>query len=231
MKSGVYKIYNSVSGKTYIGSSENLNRRLKDHKSYLRINKHQNKHLQSAYNKYGKDAFEFTIIEYCEIYKLAEREQYWLDRIPLGKRYNKRKIVETNRGLIWTAEQKEKLKNRPTNKGKKLGSLIHDGSIKKGQRLSPRTEFKKGVDTWNKGTKGICKPNKTSYKPTYFELVSPDNILYTGYNLYRFSIEMELSYTSLQKVAFYKIKDNFNGWRLPKENEQYDGIGLWLDAA
>jgi hypothetical protein len=34
----------------------------------------------------------------------------------------------------------------------------------KGQRRSIETEFKKGVDTWNKNTKGIMKPNQTSFK-------------------------------------------------------------------
>ncbi len=34
----------------------------------------------------------------------------------------------------------------------------------KGKRYSPKTEFKKGHKTWNKGTKGICKPNSGSFK-------------------------------------------------------------------
>lgn len=35
--------------------------------------------MQKAWNKYGEDAFEFKIIEFCEVNKLNEREQYWID--------------------------------------------------------------------------------------------------------------------------------------------------------
>lgn len=54
-------------------------------------------------------------------------------------------------------------------------------AIKKGQRLSIATEIKKGdklalgikkESSWNSGTKGICKSNKTSFKPG--EHVSPE---------------------------------------------------------
>lgn len=38
--------------------------------------------------------------------------------------------------------------------------------IKKGQRFPEYwKEAMKGRDVWNKGTKGLCKPNKTSFKP------------------------------------------------------------------
>jgi len=36
--------------------------------------------------------------------------------------------------------------------------------LQKGQHRSPRTEFKKGHISWCKGTKGLVKPNKGSFK-------------------------------------------------------------------
>lgn len=79
--SGVYGILNKVTGKIYVGSSIHVGVRWTDHKSELNYNKHKNVHLQRAWNKYGKDAFVFFIIEYSEAEDLIQREQYWIDRL------------------------------------------------------------------------------------------------------------------------------------------------------
>lgn len=54
---GIYKIINLKNNKIYFGSSNNLYKRSADHFSALRKGKHENKHLQSAFNKYGEDSF------------------------------------------------------------------------------------------------------------------------------------------------------------------------------
>lgn len=43
--------------------------------------------------------------------------------------------------------------------------LRQSGQFKKGQRSSPGTEFKKGQASWNKGTNGVMRANRTSFKP------------------------------------------------------------------
>jgi group I intron endonuclease len=58
----IYKIENIVNGKVYIGQAGNWKRRKRDHLSYLKHNKHPNKHLQSSWNKYGEQAFTFTLL-------------------------------------------------------------------------------------------------------------------------------------------------------------------------
>lgn len=63
MKSGIYKIENKVNGKVYIGSSNSIKRRWQKHKALLRHGKHQNSHLQAAWDKYGEDNFSFSVIE------------------------------------------------------------------------------------------------------------------------------------------------------------------------
>ena len=60
---GIYKITCTANGKFYIGSSVNLKRRHYKHFHQLRTNTHPNKHMQSAYNKYGSETFIFEIIE------------------------------------------------------------------------------------------------------------------------------------------------------------------------
>lgn len=52
--SGVYEIRNTLNNKRYIGSSINIYRRWRDHKRMLNLSVHPNKHLQSAWNKYGE---------------------------------------------------------------------------------------------------------------------------------------------------------------------------------
>jgi hypothetical protein len=59
----------------------------------LRGNRHPNRHLQSAWNKYGAQAFKFEVLEIVPKDRLTAREQYWLDlhRVDLGlKVYNMR---------------------------------------------------------------------------------------------------------------------------------------------
>lgn len=60
---GIYKILNTVNGKFYIGSTNNLRKRLYEHYRELNLGTHTNKHLQAAWIKYGKEGFKFQILE------------------------------------------------------------------------------------------------------------------------------------------------------------------------
>lgn len=92
--SGIYCIENITNHKTYIGSSKNIYQRLLKHFALLRHNKHQNAHLQSAWNKYGENSFRWFILELCDSIKLAEKEQYCIDLF--GAEYNITRIIERN---------------------------------------------------------------------------------------------------------------------------------------
>lgn len=74
MKAGIYIIYNVINGLKYIGQSVNVKHRLELHKCDLKHNRHSNIHLQSAYNKYGKEGFVFKIVLNCEIFMLDALE-------------------------------------------------------------------------------------------------------------------------------------------------------------
>jgi group I intron endonuclease len=54
---GIYKIINKVTGQCYVGQSQRVKKRLKEHFRLLRGNKHTNPRLQNAYNKYGAENF------------------------------------------------------------------------------------------------------------------------------------------------------------------------------
>lgn len=79
MISGIYSIINKTNGKKYIGSSMDVNRRVKRHLYDLKRGKHHNAYLQRSYDKHGKESFEFIILEETE--NLFERELFWIENI------------------------------------------------------------------------------------------------------------------------------------------------------
>ena len=87
MAQGIYKIINVVNNKFYVGSTVNVSRRRARHFSELRNNKHNNKYLQAAWNKYGEKAFIFIVVEEVESKdKLLTVENFWLKE-HVGKEY------------------------------------------------------------------------------------------------------------------------------------------------
>lgn len=77
---GIYKITNTLDNKIYIGSAHNITVRWNTHKRELRTNTHDNKYIQTVYNKIGDGNFLYEIIEKVEIEEtLLDVEQKWLD--------------------------------------------------------------------------------------------------------------------------------------------------------
>lgn len=84
--SGVYCIKNTVNGKVYIGSSRNMPYRKTNHFYLLNKNIHNNRHLQFAYNKYGRENFIFIVLENIVESRLLIREQHWMDKLKASDR-------------------------------------------------------------------------------------------------------------------------------------------------
>ena len=70
----IYKITNLINGKSYIGQTNNFQRRMREHQ-----NTKDNYAIHLAIQKYGKDAFSYEIIEHCNDDILDEREIYWIN--------------------------------------------------------------------------------------------------------------------------------------------------------
>jgi group I intron endonuclease len=92
MKTGIYAIKNLANGKVYVGQSVNLDKRKQNHFWALEYGNHFNSHLQKAFNKYGKNNFEFHILEETEEGLLDVQERLWIkhyksNRIEFG--YNR----------------------------------------------------------------------------------------------------------------------------------------------
>lgn len=65
-KSCIYKITCNENGFVYIGQSINLYRRVGEHINSLRKGKGRNPYMQSDYDKYGPEAFDFDVLEYTD---------------------------------------------------------------------------------------------------------------------------------------------------------------------
>lgn len=77
---GIYAITNQATGRQYIGSSRNCQRRFSEHLSRLRRGTHVNGKLQSSWNKHGEGAFAFALIfAVIDPDQLAAIEQHFLD--------------------------------------------------------------------------------------------------------------------------------------------------------
>lgn len=87
MARGIYKIINVQNNKFYVGSAVDFARRKRNHWNQLRKNKHHNRHLQAAWNKYGEQAFVFVqVVEMREGADILAEETKWL-REHVGKDY------------------------------------------------------------------------------------------------------------------------------------------------
>jgi len=79
---GIYLIYCSANEKGYIGSSLRVQARFTHHRHDLHRGAHDNTHLQRAYVKYGKESFNYLLVESIprpttpEV--LLERENHYL---------------------------------------------------------------------------------------------------------------------------------------------------------
>tara|TARA_R110002096_G_scaffold415148_1_gene616589 strand:+ start:113 stop:643 length:531 start_codon:yes stop_codon:yes gene_type:complete len=100
---GIYTITNKLDGKMYVGSSNNVNKRITAHKSELKNNKHVNAKLQNAVNKYDLSNFEFKLLDECELDHQFAIECYWYNL--LNPSYNL-VDVNPNGGRSWSSEQR-----------------------------------------------------------------------------------------------------------------------------
>jgi len=87
MARGIYKIINLINNKFYVGSAVDLKRRKARHFSELRNGKHNNRHIQAAWVKYGEQAFVFVIVEALpDDANVLVAENIWLKE-HVGKEY------------------------------------------------------------------------------------------------------------------------------------------------
>jgi len=63
---GIYKLVNTVTGQCYVGQSQRVEKRIKEHFRLLRGGRHTNQHLQKSFIKYGANSFYGAIEVVCD---------------------------------------------------------------------------------------------------------------------------------------------------------------------
>jgi len=158
--SGIYKIVCKSTNDFYIGSSVNVRTRLWNHVNKLLREKHDNSHLQRAWNKYKIENFEFEILEETprDSLLLIEREQWFLDE--LKPSYNICLIAGSTSGRRRTEEFKQKMSQ--TMKGRKPTDFVLECARESnlGKILSKETKEK--ISIANKGKPSPMKGKRHS---------------------------------------------------------------------
>ena len=202
---GVYKILNVANGKIYIGSAYDFISRKSHHFCDLRKNKHRNKHLQNAYNKYGESSLLFIPMIICDRNNTLMYEQRALDI--MKPEYNNCPTAGNCAGTVRTEEQK-----------------LHLSRMNSGRKL-PKN--KKWQDNLNKSLKGRSMPKlseahkakigsfaKKNNSKTYGGLVSPDGIVYKFvHNLNDFCRKHSLNQAAMWRLYNNRAKSH-KGWKL-----------------
>ena len=79
--SGIYRIINTITGDSYIGSSKDIKERWRNHKKPSTWNKCPNNPMYQDMKKYGVDKFELEILEEVEACSLKEIEQQFIEKL------------------------------------------------------------------------------------------------------------------------------------------------------
>lgn len=103
---GIYQIVHIETGRRYVGQAKHIARRWKEHRRDLNAGRHTSRHLQRAWNKYGSEAFTFSVLEACDCTDLDEREQFHLDQ---GADFNVLKFARSPRGVVRSDETRRKI--------------------------------------------------------------------------------------------------------------------------
>lgn len=187
---GIYRITNIENRKSYIGKTGmNFGDRWDSHRALLRAGRHDNPHLQRAWNHYGEDSFEFAVVEVVddpeflnglEIKYIAEYKNAGLSYnihdggdggYNLGKHLSeetKRKIGEKNSVNMTGRTVTEETKQKMSRAQKKRYENWTDEDRAAHGRLTAR--YARGY-TWSEESKAAfskkqqSKPNSAKYTP------------------------------------------------------------------
>lgn len=76
---GIYLITNKLNGKQYVGQSNNIERRIKEHCYPGRAK--NGYPIDVAIRVDGKENFDFEVLEECSLDELNEKETYWIQKL------------------------------------------------------------------------------------------------------------------------------------------------------
>ena len=205
---GIYTITNLIDGKFYVGYSKNIHKRINKHRCILKLNKHENQHLQNAYNLDGVENFKFELLVECEYKHLASEEHYWATLLNVHDNDFGYNISPTNPNNIqqFSKETRLKLSKASTGNKRALGVEKSELNILKRNVSSLKNENSNGSSKY----KGVIFSKRDKCWKAQFTV--------NGKNIH-------LGYFKTEEDA-KKIADEF---RLKKLNELCEKLKLIED--
>ena len=235
MSSGIYFIRNVKNGKLYVGSAKSFYLRWNNHRSRLRKNKHHNKHLQHAWNKYGESSFEFEVAEFVPVEELDAVESVYLElakRIPYM--YYNHRYDPTGRDTKHSEETRKLISQKTKEAMAKLPKRIYTPEIRAKISLGRRGKggkFGKDNPNYGKGYKikgnkfwmlvknrrGYDKSGKNNprYDHTIYHFIDKQGNT-ESMTTFELGKKYNMNTQSIRDLVKGKIKTCF-GWRLNKE--------------
>ena len=228
-QSGIYVIINKCNWHYYIGSSQNLYKRAREHYNDLSKNKHHSVLLQRAVNKYGLDNFQFRAIDLI-INKLEIKsvEQWYLDNI-FGEYNVSRSAMCPGLGRVVSEETRRKISL--TSKGRKL-SDEHRQILRKahlGKTISIETRQKLSQAHKNKTLSDDCK-KKMSIARKGRPLKQSAKILISERKkkaLYEIISDSEINYYSSMGEANKRSQQSLYSIRKSLKNNEFINGRKW----
>lgn len=168
---GIYCITNRETGKIYIGSSVNMQKRFSSHRQDLRHGVHTNPYLQNSWSKYGEAAFDFSVIEVVSSRDdLTKTEQVYLDGFESYNRdigYNAAKdATHPTLGMPCTEEAKAKLRAVMTGKRHTPETVAKIRALKMGHPVSAEARAKMSASHTGKVMLDSQKEKVRAYRHT-----------------------------------------------------------------
>jgi len=208
---GIYAITSTMSGKVYIGSTVNLEKRWSEHWGNLRRGVHSNPHLQSAWNKYGETTFEFGVLEYlANLDQLHLAEQFWMDVY----REEGRKLY--NCGLV---ARSPRLGRKHTDEARRNMSRAQKGRVHTKEQHRKIGEAHKGKIISEEQRQMLSDLLGKPYPAFIHE--GTGEIIPEGRNLLRLCRERELLHSRMLRVARCKSRD-CKGWVLLNSTKEWE---------
>lgn len=186
----IYKITNIHNGKFLIGSTNNPEKRWIRHKSKARCGKHINRYFQFEWNKYGEQAFVFSILEIvdkeCD---LRQIEQNYLDDF-----YEHPLCINLNPNADCPKSWKGKKRKPFTTEHRRKISVAQIGRINSQSSNDKRREAMKN-------------------RMENFTLISPDGKIVKCEGFRITATKFDLDYRHLIAIVRQKRKSH-KGWKL-----------------
>lgn len=163
MTCGIYRITNLKTGRLYIGSAHNIERRWRQHKTDLKRGVHANSRLQWAWRRDGPDSFMFEIVEFVAADELTDAEQRWIDETGCANGQTGYNVNPMADGSIRSPETRAKVSAAKTGEGHHLHKLTTAEVEQIKRRLTDGERCPHIALTYGVSRQAICdiKANRT----------------------------------------------------------------------